>query len=182
MLKSIIDEGVPAGEAQIREYIDRTARNVVEYMIGENVTLSAAESCTGGMISSAITSVPGASRVFGCGIVSYSEKVKEEILGVKSETLKDPGVVSAETVLEMAEGVKRLSHSDAAIAVSGIAGPKSDSDPAPVGTVYAAVIYKDHKYAENLELYRFGNLSRTENRLLTVYFTLKLVLKTLMQA
>lgn len=157
----------------INEHIDRMARNVVEYMIDEKLTLSTAESCTGGLISSAVTSVPGASKVFGCGIVSYSEAVKSSLLGVPMKVISEEGVVSAKTAELMAEGVKRLSGSDAAIAVTGLAGPKSEEDVLPVGTVYLCVIFRDRKSVENLRLYELGGFDRSENRLLTVYFALR---------
>lgn len=156
----------------INGHIDRMARNVVEYMIDEKLTLSTAESCTGGMISSALTSVPGASKVFGCGIVSYSESIKSRLLGVPEKVILEKGVVSPEVAVMMAEGAIRLSESDAAIAVTGLAGPKSESDTLPVGTVYLSAIYKDRKSVENLRLYELGEFDRRENRLLTVYFAL----------
>ena len=164
---------------RIREDIDRTAQNVVKYMIGEKITLASAESCTGGMIASAVTSIAGASNVFGCGIVSYSVECKENVLGVDRSVIDSFGVVSAETALAMAEAVKKLSGSDIAVAVTGLAGPKSDSDVLPVGTVYAAVVYKDIRHAENLKLYELGELTREENRLMTVKRALELTYSAL---
>ena len=173
------DEKMPLEPLKIREYIDRTARNVVEYMIGENLKLSAAESCTGGLICSAITSVSGASKVFGYGAVTYSEEAKSAMIGVSEETIARCGVVSRETALEMAEGIKKLSKSDLAIAVTGLAGPKSEGDTLPVGTVYLAVIYKDFRYCENLKLYEYGELDRRTNRLLTAALALKAAFEAL---
>ncbi len=157
----------------IREYIDRTARNVVQYMIDERLTVSTAESCTGGIIGAALTSVPGASKIYGCGVISYSEKIKEKLLEVPHKTIEVKGVVSAETAISMAEGVMKLSGSDVSVAVTGLAGPASDEDGLPVGTVYIAVIYKDIKFAENLRLYELGNFDRETNRLLSAAFALE---------
>lgn len=167
---------------EIREYIDRTARNVVQYLIDEKLTLSIAESCTGGLIGSAITSVPGASNVFECGVVSYSDRIKEGILGVPHEVISEKGVVSAETAIAMAEGVKDLSGSDLSIAVTGLAGPASASDTLPVGTVYISLAYRDRKIAENLRLYELGSFDREMNRLLTVGFALEAVLEILKES
>ena len=170
---------IALNEINIREYIDRTARNVVQYLIGENLSVSVAESCTGGLIASAITSVSGASAVFECGIVSYSERIKEEIVGVPRETIESFGVVSAQTAIAMAEGVKKLSGSDLAIAVTGLAGPKSESDTLPVGTVYISTVYRGKAFAENLRLYELGGFGRNMNRLLSAAFALERALVAL---
>ena len=103
------------------------------------MTLACAESCTGGMIGSEITRMPGASSFFLGSAVTYSNDAKENILGVSHETLLEHGAVSAETALEMASGATRLFGSDAAIAVTGIAGPGGAVPGKPVGLVYIAV-------------------------------------------
>ena len=163
----------------IRAYIDRLARNVVQYLIDEKLSLSAAESCTGGLLSSAITSVSGSSKIFECGVVSYSEKIKEELLGVPSETIDKYGVVSAETAIAMAEAVKELSKSDIAVGITGLAGPAGAEDILPVGTIYISIAYGDRKIAENLKLYELGGFDREVNRLLTVALALEKVLEIL---
>lgn len=165
--------------SDIKEHIDKMAENVVKYMIDENLTLSTAESCTGGLISSAVTAVPGASKVFGCGVVSYSEAIKQKLLSVPAEIISKNGVVSPQTALFMAKGVKNLSGSDISAAVTGLAGPKSENDSQPVGTVYLAIVFKDKEYVENLRLYELGNFGREQNRLLTVYFALERTYKIL---
>ena len=98
----------------------------------------AAESCTGGLIGATVTAVPGVSDVFAGGIVSYANDVKERCLGVPAETLRRHGAVSAETALAMAEGARRALGCDAAVAVTGIAGPGGAVPGKPVGTVYVA--------------------------------------------
>ncbi|MCA5005423.1 competence/damage-inducible protein A [Sphingobacterium bovistauri] len=112
---------------------------IVEHFAEDNIKLATAESCTGGRISSAITAVSGASAMFDCGIVAYQNTIKQQILGVKEETLKKFGAVSEQTVIEMAEGVKKLANADYSIATSGIAGPGGGTPEKPIGTVWVAI-------------------------------------------
>ncbi len=102
------------------------------------LTLVTAESCTGGMIASLITSEAGSSKVFKAGYVSYANEIKQSALGVKLQTLDTHGAVSEQTVIEMAHGALNQSGSDIAVAVSGVAGPGGGTDDKPVGTVYLA--------------------------------------------
>ena len=115
--------------------IDELAVRLVRQMIDAGKTFATAESCTGGWIAKIVTDVPGASRCFCYGIVSYSNGAKESLLGVSPGTLESFGAVSEETAREMAEGALRLSGADFAVAVSGIAGPDGGSEDKPVGTV-----------------------------------------------
>ena len=101
--------------------------------------LSTAESCTGGMISSLITSVPGSSEYFLGSVTSYANGVKENVLGVPAEIIAEHGAVSSECVAAMAEGVRRITSSDYSVATSGIAGPGGGSEEKPVGTVWIGV-------------------------------------------
>lgn len=107
------------------------------------LSLSTAESCTGGGVAALITSVPGSSRYFKGGIVAYSNEVKEVLLHVQPTTLKHCGAVSRETVCEMAKGVMEVMQTDCAIATSGIAGPGGGTKEKPVGTIWIAVAYKN---------------------------------------
>lgn len=118
--------------------MDELARALVRDLIESGRSVAAAESCTGGWIAKSITDVPGASRCFAYGIVSYSNGAKEALLGVSPHTLEQFGAVSEPTVKEMAEGVIKLSGADLAVAVSGIAGPDGGSAEKPVGTVWFA--------------------------------------------
>lgn len=102
-------------------------------------TLSTAESCTGGMISSLITSVAGSSEYFLGSVTSYANEVKENVLGVPAEIIAEHGAVSSECVAAMAEGVRRITSSDYSVATSGIAGPGGGSEEKPVGTVWIGV-------------------------------------------
>lgn len=112
------------------------AERVVELYRTQGMTCATAESCTGGGIGSAITAVAGSSEVFLGGIIAYANQVKREVLGVRAETLERCGAVSSETAAEMAEGARRLTKCDAAVAVTGIAGPGGGSEEKPVGLVW----------------------------------------------
>jgi nicotinamide-nucleotide amidase len=102
-------------------------------------SLSTAESCTGGTISSLITSVPGSSEYFLGSVTSYANSVKENVLSVPAQIIETYGAVSSECVAAMAEGVRKLTSSDYSVATSGIAGPGGGSDDKPVGTVWIGV-------------------------------------------
>ncbi len=108
----------------------------------KNLTVSTAESCTGGSIAARLTSVPGSSEYFKGGIVAYSNEVKEELLHVSSVTLQERGAVSEETVIEMVKGAMDTLKTDCAVATSGIAGPGGGTKEKPVGTVWIAAAYK----------------------------------------
>ena len=120
------------------EQLAGIAAETVEILKKEGLTVSCAESCTGGMISSCITSVAGASSVFELGITSYSSRIKNAVLGVKSDTLSEYGAVSRQTAREMAVEVRKIAGSDIAVSVTGAAGP-DPCEGKPVGTVYIAL-------------------------------------------
>ena len=112
---------------------------VVKVLNEKGLVLATAESCTGGLIAKRITDVSGSSAVFNCGIVSYSNEVKEKVLGVSHKTLETYGAVSEQTVREMVKGALKISGADIAVSVSGIAGPNSDNTEKPVGLIFLAV-------------------------------------------
>lgn len=112
---------------------------VLRALKARGLTVSAAESCTGGMLSAALTDLPGSSGVFVGGVVSYWTEIKQKVLGVSGETLERYGAVSPQTAKEMAEGVRNLLGSDLALSVTGVAGPESDERGNPVGLVYLAL-------------------------------------------
>jgi nicotinamide-nucleotide amidase len=122
--------------------------SVFNLLKSKNKTLSTAESCTGGNISALITSISGSSEVFKGTVVSYSNEIKENVLGVKLETLKKHGAVSQKVVEEMVKGVLKIMKTDYAIAVSGIAGPTGGTNDKPVGTTWIAVGTKDKIISE----------------------------------
>lgn len=119
---------------------DKEMHDVVyELLVKNNYTVSFAESCTGGLISSTFVDIPGVSSVFKGSVVAYSNEAKIEILGVSKETIEKFGAVSEECVIEMAQGAKKIFNSNFSVAVSGIAGPSGGSEKKPVGTVCIAV-------------------------------------------
>lgn len=118
-------------------------QTVVELLISQKKKISFAESCTGGLLSKKITDVSGASEVFDCGFVTYSNEKKTELLGVKTKTLCDFGAVSYQTALEMAEGVRKKSGADIGVSVTGIAGPGGGTAEKPVGLVYVGFSAED---------------------------------------
>jgi len=132
---------------------------ILDFMEAENLSLSVAESCTGGYISQQFTQHPGSSKVFLGGAVTYSNSLKISILGVSENTINNFGAVSEETVKEMSEGAKSAFHSDYSIAVSGVAGPDGGTIEKPVGTVWIAVTGKTKTITKT---YNFGN-KRTQN-------------------
>ena len=114
-----------------------------ELLKAKNLSLSTAESCTGGGIAALITSVPGSSEYFNGGIVAYSNEIKKDLLHVSVETLAKYGAVSRETVIEMVKGAMKTLKTDCAVATSGIAGPGGGTPEKPVGTVWIAAAYKN---------------------------------------
>lgn len=114
-----------------------------ELLKAKNLSLSTAESCTGGGIAALITSVPGSSEYFNGGIVAYSNEIKKDLLHVSAETLVKYGAVSRETVIEMVKGAMKTLKTDCAVATSGIAGPGGGTPEKPVGTVWIAAAYKN---------------------------------------
>ena len=119
------------------------AEKLVELLKARGLTCATAESCTGGGVGSAITAVPGSSAVFAGGVISYSNDVKREVLGVKEGTLASVGAVSAETAAQMADGARKLLKTDLAVSLTGIAGPDGGSDEKPVGLVWFGLSTKD---------------------------------------
>lgn len=117
-----------------------TAQRVVDAARRAGLTVATAESCTGGLVSAAITSVAGASEVFTCGLVTYSNESKHELLGVPREVIEQHGAVSGECAAAMAAGALARSDADTAVAVTGIAGPAGGTTEKPVGTVWFAVV------------------------------------------
>lgn len=158
----------------MRDYTTETVRLLTE----KNLKIATAESCTGGLIAKMITDVSGASAVFDCGIVSYSNSIKSSVLGVSEETLNRYGAVSEETVKEMVTGVIKISGADTAIAVSGIAGPSSDDTLKPVGLIWLAVYYDGKITTKKLNNCFTDNI-RENNRNSAAYEALKLVCNVL---
>jgi nicotinamide-nucleotide amidase len=151
---------------------------ILNFMGERELTLSTAESCTGGYISHLITQHPGSSKVFFGGAVSYSYELKESILGVKNETLWQHGAVSEETVTEMVQGALLNFKSDYAIAVTGIAGPDGGTPEKPVGTVWIGVANSEKTVTKK---FSFGNkrLQNIERTAIAALNMLNILLKEL---
>ena len=149
-------------------------QSVLNFMKQRGLTLSVAESCTGGLISHMITQHPGCSAVFAGGAVSYSNKLKQLMLGVNPQTLDKHGAVSEETVREMAAGAVRNYRSDYSIAVSGIAGPDGGTAEKPVGTVWIAVANTEKVVARKFQFgsRRMQNIERSAISALAMLFKL----------
>jgi nicotinamide-nucleotide amidase len=111
------------------------AKKLSELLISKNMSIAVAESCTGGSISSSLTSIPGASTYFNCGFITYSNQSKVNMLGVDPKTIELYGAVSEKVAYEMAMGAGQNSQSDLALSVTGIAGPSGGTPGKPVGTV-----------------------------------------------
>ena len=129
-----------------------TNSEIISKLIEKNITLATAESCTGGSLGKIITSVSGVSQIYGYGFITYANEAKEKILGVPNEVLQSVGAVSFETALAMAEGARRVSGSDIAVSVTGIAGPTGGTPEKPVGLVYIAIADKDGSEYRKLNL------------------------------
>ena len=127
------------GDVIWSENDDRFEDMICRMLTANGKTLSVAESCTGGMISSLLTSVPGSSAYYLGSVTSYANSVKTGVLGVSPEIIEKYGAVSSECVAEMAKGVRRITGSDYSVATSGIAGPGGGTDSKPVGLVWIAV-------------------------------------------
>ena len=134
---------------KIYAFSDRTIEDVVaELLKNKKMTISIAESCTGGLVSHKLTNIPGSSAYLLMGVVVYSNQAKMSMLGVNENTLKTRGAVSKETALEMARNVRQKAGSDIGISTTGIAGPSGGTPEKPVGLVYTAISTEDFEECE----------------------------------
>jgi nicotinamide-nucleotide amidase len=155
--EKLVSEGAAVVRAQLGTEVfgldDEELEAVVVRLLTERgQTLAIAESCTGGFLAHQLTNVPGASMVFLAGFVTYSNDAKQKFLGVNASTLAQHGAVSEAVACEMAEGARRVSGTDYALAVTGIAGPSGGTPQKPVGTVFIALAS-----SEPTEVWRMQN-------------------------
>ena len=164
--KQAVEEMMEQVKERVGHYIyscdnEELSQVVACKLMDKGLSLSSAESCTGGMFASTMTDIPGISQCFDRGLVTYSNQAKMEELGVRAETLEKFGAVSEETALEMVEGLQRVSSSDVCISVTGIAGPGGGTEEKPVGLVYIGFAYGDKKLCKKIQM---RNVNRNWNR------------------
>lgn len=157
---------------ELFDYNEQLPKKIAALLIKKKLTLSLAESCSGGLISHRITQVPGSSIFFLGAVIAYSNHLKSTLINVKRTTLKKFGAVSRQIALEMAEGVRNVSGSDFACAVTGIAGPGGGSPEKPIGLVYIAFTSKNQTkcFKFNLTGSRKDIKLKTSNEALKIIF------------
>ncbi|MBI2091446.1 MAG: nicotinamide-nucleotide amidohydrolase family protein [Deltaproteobacteria bacterium] len=172
----VISEAEKKIRERIGDYVFGVDDETMEAAAGnllkkKKMTIAVAESCTGGYISNLITNVAGSSEWFERGVISYSNKSKMEILGVKAETIKKYGAVSEECTREMAEGVLKISGAGIGLSVTGVAGPSGGTEGKPVGTVHIALATHD----ETRHISCCHPRPREQFKMLTAYEALDMV-------
>ncbi len=154
----------------------KLSKNLLDVCLKKNIKILTAESCTGGLLSSNITSVPGSSEVFSYGFICYSNESKKEFLKVSDKILNSHGAVSYETVKQMLAGLcNQAKAKTLTIAISGVAGPER-SEAKPVGLVFIGVKISSNETEMIAEL-NFGNLERSEVQQKSVHEALKMSIK-----
>ncbi len=149
------------------------AKDVGELLREKNLTISVAESCTGGLVGDLLTNISGSSDYYMGGIISYSNRAKEELLGVSQKTLSSKGAVSEEVAKQMASGVREALHTTIGVGITGIAGPLGGTPKKPVGLVYVAVC-SDKGIVCKKNLFKG---SRTDVKTQSAYRALKMVIE-----
>ena len=148
-------------------------KKIVKKLIAKKITISVAESCTGGLIASEIISIPNSSRIFNLGLITYSNKSKEKILNIKKKNLIKFGAVSPQVCKEMVENLYKITKSKVCVSTTGIAGPSGGSALKPVGLIYVGLKYKK---VSKIFMYNFmKKLSRNKIQKLTVNKVLNLL-------
>ncbi len=151
-------------------------KRIIDILTEAKKTIVTAESCTGGMIASALTDIPGASAAVYGGYVTYANTAKSRMIHVQARLIRDYGAVSNQVARAMADGARNTARADYAVAVTGIAGPDGGTDKKPVGLVYVAV---SSELATVVIEHQFGDLGRDEVRKASVKAALELVLQVL---
>jgi nicotinamide-nucleotide amidase len=159
-------ESTPAG----------SGKRIIDILTEKKQSIVTAESCTGGMVASALTDIPGASAAVYGGYVTYANAAKSRMIHVQARLIRDYGAVSNQVARAMADGARNTARADYAVAVTGIAGPDGGSDKKPVGLVFIAV---SSELATLVIEHKFGDLGRDEIRRASVAAALDLVLQVL---
>ena len=152
------------------------SKKIVKKLIKKKIKISFAESCTGGLLSSAITSIAGSSKVFTIGIIAYSNESKIKVLKIPRKIIKKYGSVSAQVCKTMAVNVSKIARTKMSVSITGIAGPGGGSKKKPVGLVYLG-IKKDNKIS--IKKYLFKNRGRSYIQKATIDKCLSLILSSL---
>ncbi len=153
MCRPLVDEVKNRlGDSVYGENVESLQQVVVTKLKEKSLKVGFAESCTGGLLAKRLTDIPGSSDVFDCGLISYANKIKQEVLGVSDSTLNKYGAVSRRTAAEMAMGARELSGADIGVGITGIAGPGGGTDEKPVGLVYVSVCDDKSCYVKRLML------------------------------
>lgn len=143
-------------DGPLEESIRTTAESLVAALRETGQTITFAESCTGGLAAKSLTDIPGASDVFECGFITYSNRIKQEVLGVDGDLLSEHGPVNPETAVFMAEGACRVSGADIGVSVTGVAGPGPEGEHEE-GEIYIALHSRNRSFVARLA-------TGTENR------------------
>jgi len=156
--------------------VKKLSQKVVKLLKKKKLKISVAESCTGGMLSSTITSVSGSSKVFTMGLVTYSNQSKNRLLKVPKQIIKEHGAVSIQCCFSMVNNLSKISKSNVAVSITGIAGPSGGTKQKPVGLVYIGL-----KKANKVKINRFlfKNKSRSNVQRAAVKKALELALNTI---
>jgi nicotinamide-nucleotide amidase len=161
------------GRAVIDDAVHAAAKHIVEKFSARQLTVATAESCTGGLVSGALTEIPGSSAVLLCGFITYSNDAKQRMLDVPTDVLREHGAVSRETALAMAQGALKHSAASLSVAITGIAGPGGGSDDKPVGLVQFAAARRGGRNITR-EM-RFGDIGRGNVRQRSVLVALEML-------
>lgn len=153
------------------------ARLVLDDAEQRRLKIATAESCTGGLLSALFVEIPGSSKVFERGFVTYSNKAKEEMLGIPGDMVADYGAVSEPVARLMAEGALEESRANIAVAITGVAGPGGGTKFKPVGTVHFALARENAPIRHRME--EFGDIGRNEVRMASVETALKMLQESL---
>ncbi|MBL61441.1 MAG: damage-inducible protein CinA [Candidatus Pelagibacter sp.] len=137
--------------------------SLIRKLINNKISISVAESCTGGLLASEITSVSGCSKIFNSGFVTYSNTAKVKFLRVKKKTLKKNGAVSPETCKEMVENLYKLSKSKLCISTTGIAGPSGGTSTKPIGLVYVGI-----KFKKKTKIFKFNFSKKLKRKMIQI--------------
>jgi nicotinamide-nucleotide amidase len=153
--------------------IETNARLLIDEARERSLRIVTAESCTGGLLSAAITAIAGSSAVFDRGLITYSNRAKQDLLGIPGDMIADVGAVSEPVARMMAEGALENSNAHVAIAITGVAGPDGGTALKPVGLVHFATVRANQSIMHRVE--RFGDIGRNEIQMAAVELALEML-------